>query len=205
MNNYLFIYTTLICVLLLATTTLIYFSVKKEITFKDGFYIFLGWVLCVLVLQTSVIGEDISKKMSFEIKAPQGLYSPIDEDSTITKESLYQYLINTRISNPKIIYCQAILESSNFTSELYKKNNNLFGMKLPKNRITSGSGVCGTYQKYHNWRESVSDYMLWVIQNNASSLDESSYLKLLSKIYAEDPKYIEKLKNIINNTNFEKL
>lgn len=204
MNANLTTYTISFCFIILTSTALLYFSWKEVLTYRQWAYIGLGIFISFITYAFVETGFQINKKLTFEVSSDVTLCTQIDEDTTITKEKLYDYLKNTRISNHKIIYCQALIESGYFKSDLYKKNNNLFGMKLPKNRITSGSGVCGTYQKYNNWRESVSDYMLWMVQNNASELDESSYLKLLGKIYAEDTKYVQKIEKLLKESNFER-
>ncbi len=206
MNSVFLIYSLWLILAILAIGFSIYFSIVKPIiTKRDVLFLGIGVFLLVNSIGLSNSGHEINEKLSFNMKAPDGLYSPINMDSTITSKSLYQYLLNTKIGNPRVIYCQAVIESNSFKSELYKRNFNLFGMKLPEVRVTSGSALTGIYQKYSNWRESVTDYMLWAIQNKTSMLNEEQYINYLQKIYAEDPNYGTKIRKMLKEIDFKKL
>jgi len=104
-----------------------------------------------------------------------------------------------RVPHYKIVLAQAKLESGNYKSELYKSNFNLFGMKVVTRRVSNSSSSNNGYQSYCNWRESVMDYVLWQFTNKVDKLTQDEYLDYLSQKYAEDPKYVIKLKEIINN------
>lgn len=52
------------------------------------------------------------------------------------------------------------LETGHLTSNFYKKNNNLFGMKFPRKRKTLARNNNG-FAKYENWQESIKDFKLW--------------------------------------------
>jgi len=206
MNSIFLIYSVWLILAILAIGCSIYFSIIKPIiTKRDALFLGIGVFLLVNSIGLGNTGYEINEKLSFNMKAPDGIYSTSDGDSVVTPKKLYQYLLNTRISNPEVIYCQAIIESNSFKSELYKRNRNLFGMKLPEARVTSGSAVTGIFQKYANYRESVADYMLWAIQNQTSVLTEDQYINYLQKIYAEDPNYAVKIRKMLKETDFKKL
>ena len=102
------------------------------------------------------------------------------------KEGLKEALEYYDVKHPHIVYAQAILETGNFTSRLCKENNNLFGLYNSKNK---------RYYKFNHWSEGVIAYLAFVQYKYKDDID---YYKFLEKInYAEDPKYINKLKEII--------
>ncbi len=98
---------------------------------------------------------------------------------------------------PDVVLAQARLETGNFTSKVFKENNNLFGMKLPKVRSTTAIGEQNSHATYANWLQSVVDYKLWQDDVVKKHRTKRAYLKYLSKNYAEDKKYIHKLKQML--------
>lgn len=154
------------------------------------------------VLKTA---NEISDKFKVTILVPDGFFSDIQYDSIsnpISDEILYNYLDMMRVPHAKIIVAQSILESNNFQSALFKRQNNFFGMKVPRVRIsTTGQGK-GDYKDYNTWQECATDYIFWMYHHNAHKLSEHEYFKLLGKIYAEDPEYTNKLKNIISKMKY---
>lgn len=121
---------------------------------------------------------------------------PIEvEEETITFKDSVVNLINTLdIHSPKVVLAQAILESGHFKSKVFKENNNLFGMKEPSIRKTLALGTKNGHAYYKNWKDSVIDYYLYQeAYHNIKEPKDEKYLKRLSRSYAEDPKYIQKL------------
>lgn len=121
------------------------------------------------------------------------IYNPTP---TINYINLYNTIVSMGIKFPDIVFTQAILESDHFKSNLAKRNNNLFGMKLPRVRETTaiGKGRSG-YAKYETWEDSVKDYLHWqnhMVKNKNKT--RSEYFKLLGRIYATDKNYEIKLK-----------
>jgi len=117
--------------------------------------------------------------------------------STITHEKLFDKINEYNIKYPDIVFAQAVLESANFKSVLFKKNNNLFGMKVPKTRKTTAINKTG-YSKYESIDDSIQDYFLfqeYVMRKKDMSRNE--YLSYIGKNYAYDKKYLEKINNII--------
>ena len=124
----------------------------------------------------------------------------------ISKLNLYNKIIESGVKFPDIVYAQAILESGNFKSKVFKKNNNLFGMKVPKQRKTFAIGKSKKgYAKYDHWTTSVDDYIEW--QNyhlkKYSSFSRNDYMALLNRIYSTNNNYVTLLKSIFKN--FQKL
>jgi uncharacterized FlgJ-related protein len=88
---------------------------------------------------------------------------------------------------PDVVLAQARLETGNFTSKVFRENNNLFGMKLPRVRNTTAIGEQNSHATYANWLQSV-------VKKHRT---KRAYLRYLSKNYAEDKKYIHKLKQML--------
>lgn len=95
-----------------------------------------------------------------------------------------------------IAVAQSIIESGSYTSDVYTKANNCFGMKLAKQRPTTAIGEYKGYAKYKNVRDCLIDYALWQ-QNNLSGINTNEdYFKLLERVYAEDKDYINKIRQL---------
>lgn len=99
------------------------------------------------------------------------------------------------IEHPHIVFAQMRIESGNFKSNISTTNNNFFGMKHPKQRITTSKGNKNGYASYENWALSIVDYGLWQ-RRCASGLTEDEYYALLKDKYAEDDNYVPKVKGI---------
>ena len=112
-----------------------------------------------------------------------------------SKENMMRLIYDLNIAHPDIVIAQAIIESGNFKSNIFKENNNLFGMKMPEYRKTTAIGINRGHAVYRNWRESVIDYALWQ-GKRARYQTKSQYLRRL-RSYATDPNYITKIKKRI--------
>lgn len=112
-----------------------------------------------------------------------------------TRENLKQYLLEKEILHPEIVYAQAVLETGDFTSRIFRENHNLFGMKLAKKRRTLAIGEQYGHACYNNWQESVDDYLLWQkMWVKTPTRTEYQYYKLLDRTYAEDTTYVDIVK-----------
>ena len=97
-----------------------------------------------------------------------------------TTTEVAKELVRQGVPHSKIVLAQARLETGNFTSGRCKRDNNLFGIKHN-----------GRYAKYRTWQDSIKDYK----QRISSRYDGGCYYAFLKRIkYAEDKKYINKLK-----------
>ena len=120
----------------------------------------------------------------------------INENQCVDEDLLMNMLIEQRVKHPKIVMAQAIIESGTFTSNVYRNSNNLFGMKLPRQRTTTAIGSYNGYAKYKGWQNSVHDYAIYQ-SLYYKGLGKDAYLNKLSESYAEDPGYIGKIKKLI--------
>jgi len=90
------------------------------------------------------------------------------------------------IKHPEIVLRQACLESSFFTSSLWRRANNPFGFFYK-----------GEYLTFNHWKDAVDYYKTW--QNKR--YEGGNYYLFLDRIgYAEDSLYEIKVKNINLNT-----
>lgn len=112
-------------------------------------------------------------------------------------DSLKNFINLMNLDHPDIVYAQAKLESGNFKSNIFIKNNNLFGMKNPTIRNNLSIGKKNGYAYYKNWRHSVIDYALYQ-STYLNDKSRNEYLKYIKDNYAKDPNYINKLNNILN-------
>lgn len=99
------------------------------------------------------------------------------------------------VQHPHIVLAQMKLESGHYQSKLAKENNNYFGMKHPRQRLTMSMGEKNGYAHFRSWAYSILDYALWQ-KRYAYDLDEQEYLQKIGSVYAEDEEYIRKVKNL---------
>lgn len=105
------------------------------------------------------------------------------------KDGLIEALEYYGVHHKEIVYAQAIWETGYFKSKLYLTHNNLFGLK----------GRNG-YMKFSHWSESVIAYKNRI--QNRYKEGENYYLFLKRIRYASDSRYIQRIKNLVNNLKF---
>lgn len=126
-----------------------------------------------------------------------------EELPKFSKEALWCYILEKNILHPEIVYAQAVLETGNFKSKIFRENHNLFGMKLAKVRPTVATGERYKHATYCHWTDSVDDYLLWQQMWQKTPIEtEHQYFKLLDRLYAEDPNYIKVVK-LVRERNYE--
>jgi flagellum-specific peptidoglycan hydrolase FlgJ len=99
---------------------------------------------------------------------------------------------------------QSIIETGHWTSNIFKKNNNLFGMKQAYRRVNTAKGTQHNHAFYESWEESVYDYAFYQCRYLSGITNEDDYFQYLSKSYAEDPNYIKRLKDVIEKEQLHK-
>lgn len=121
----------------------------------------------------------------------------IKEHNKFNKTAMVQYMKQINIKFPHIVYAQAILESTDFTSNIFKENNNCFGMKVATSRQTTNQGAQYDHAVFETWKDCVIDYALYQARYLSSIKNEEQYFEYLEQSYAEDTAYVNKLRNII--------
>jgi len=106
-----------------------------------------------------------------------------------SEKALVQMLEDLNVKYPHVVLAQAILETGHFKSEIFKQNNNLFGMKEAKVRQHTADGTNLGHACYDSWQESVIDYALYQARYLSHIKSESEYLLYLNERYAESGNY----------------
>lgn len=127
--------------------------------------------VCIINLQSNNKNPEYQVPEFFSAKVP-------------TKELVYECAKYYNIEYPEIVVAQSILETGYYKSKGCTEHNNLFGLYDSKNK---------RYFKFNTWQESVEAYKN-MIQYKYKSGDYYLFLKKIG--YAEDPEYINKIKNI---------
>lgn len=121
-----------------------------------------------------------------------------DKMNEFSPENLKAYILSLNIKFPHIVYAQAVHETGNFKSKIFKENNNLFGLKLATRRPSTSLGVDNNHAYYSLWKQSVVDYAFLQSSFIYKIRTENEYYQYLSEYYAEDPSYVIKVKRIAN-------
>lgn len=103
----------------------------------------------------------------------------------------------------KYIVSQSVHETGNFTSKIFKENNNLFGMKMPEIRETTAKGSKYGHAIFGSIEGSLDDYtMFWRARKMpAIFANIGAFVAVLKKkAYFEDSEQ-NYLKGLINAYN----
>jgi len=182
---------------------MIYFFDKKELTYKNVTkklitYSVIGCIISTLVVSSLMlyIFNDV-KYITEETRL-----SILKEKNEFSSEKLKNALISLNIRFPHIVYAQAKLETGNFSSKIFKENNNLFGMREANVRPTTNKGTENNHAYFDSWYDSVLDYAFYQASYLSDIKTESEYFQYLGQNYAEDPNYIQVLQKVINAEKF---
>ena len=127
------------------------------------------------------------------------------EKKNFKPDSVYSYLMELKAPFPHILYAQAIIESGNFKSDLFRSNNNCYGMKNPNRRVTTSIGDQYGYAMYRSWKDCVIDRCFYNSLYLGDIETENQYYEYLSKSgYAEDPNYIIKVRELASKIKNDK-
>jgi hypothetical protein len=146
--------------------------------------------LIINLAMTPAQKKAIAKKID-----PKPKYIP-KLDSTFSQEALVKYVYSLNVRFPHIILAQAHLESGKFTSGIFVKNNNLFGMRQARLRPTTNKGSRNGFAKYDHWRDSVMDYILYYAVYMHKFKTEEAYYAYLDRSYANNPHYSKLIRKI---------
>lgn len=111
-------------------------------------------------------------------------YDDFFKDQEATGTSMLVACEYYGVKYPSIVTAQAILESGNFKSEIFKKHNNPFGLYNSKAK---------DYYKFNHWTEAIIAYQT-MIEYKYEGGDYYSFLDSIG--YATDQDYIRKVKAI---------
>lgn len=163
-------------------------------------------VLCVFSLGMNVYLGIKNKELKDFVARNIEYIEVYNDTAIIDTTSWYDFVLQEceyyHIQHPQIVYAQAVLESGNFMSDLYKNNCNIFAMTRVKSRPTTQLNK--TIEDTSRWGiycepwDCFADYAIWQGMY-ANNLSDEQYLDRLQQVYAEDPHYKQKLIKIIKS------
>jgi uncharacterized FlgJ-related protein len=120
-----------------------------------------------------------------------------------TEKNLAQELKRQGVMYPDVALAQSMLETGYFKSNIFLDNNNLFGMKHPRQRPTLSKGPNRGHASFNNWQDSVKDYKMWQDYNKLSNLSKNQYIAKLNRIYCMPPScgsnnYAKKVQSLLS-------
>jgi uncharacterized FlgJ-related protein len=150
------------------------------------------WV--IVILTTSFIPGPTLQKV---VNVNKVVYYSAIDDLEFSEENLMIVIKRMGIRFADIVLAQAKLETGNFTSKSFTIHNNLFGMKIPKSRLTVATGERFGHASYEHWTYSVMDYALFQSTFARKIRTRKGYMRYLSRNYAEDENYINKIGKLL--------
>ena len=170
-------------------------------------YIKVKWPRWLLI--SSVVMVTLSLVTTFSISLNEKIIEQkiiviVNKQNKFDGVKLTDKIKSMNFQFPEIIYAQALLETDSFRSNIFKENNNLFGMKRATIRVNVASGVQYDHAVYSNWMDSLFDYALYYATYLSQIKTEDDYFSYLSQFYAEDKRYVDKLKLIIKRYDLKK-
>lgn len=143
-----------------------------------------GILIWLSALTYRVINQEKPPNIEFELKLNDSEFMKDWDANDSTMLIACEYY---GVKHPRIVTAQAILESGNFKSELFRKYNNPFGLYDSKKK---------DYFKFKHWTDAIVAYISMVEYKYKGG----DYYKFLERLpYAKDKKYIDKVKAIESN------
>ena len=175
--------------------TLLFEKIKTLNVIILGFGALMGLYL--------ILGFTSNNKKNIEYSLQEEKLILIKDNNKFSETKLIEKINQLNFKFPYIILAQAKLESGNFKSNVFLENNNMFGMKEAKLRANLAKGTNRSHAYYENWQDCVLDYALYYSTYLYKLRTEREYFEYLRQNYAEDPTYIQRLKNIIKKQNLK--
>lgn len=176
--------------------TLEYEKMKISYFIKMGLFILFLFIL---------IGFSVVPRPTINNLTPEEKIILVREYNGFSKESLIKKINELNFKFPHIVLAQSYQETGNFKSKIFIQSNNMFGMKQAVSRINLAKGTKYNHAYYNSWDESLYDYALFYACYLSKIKTEGEYYSYLQKYYAEDPNYVERLKQIIKKNNLKQL
>jgi len=145
---------------------------RELVNFKILHYTMVGVIVGI------TIGFSIFGRIPRDILIIKPTYKEFDESQLISEVK------RLKLKHKSIIIAQARYESRHYSSNIWKENHNLFGMKLSVTRPSTAIKKNRGHAVYINWKQSVLDYALWQA-SFARHMSKKKYLKYLKDNYAE--------------------
>lgn len=145
----------------------------------------ITWRGLLLFLLSSLLSEMLLRILNR--RSDQNMKPEQNKDA----EKIYSLLLSRQFSTKqaRFIVAQAAHETGGFTSDIYKENNNCFGMKLARVRKTTATGENKGHAVYRNIENCIEDFKIYYInfQYLPAYQDIKAYVEALKKRgYFED-------------------
>ena len=180
-------------------------SLKKESVLNNIkrnyiFYIIFSTLISLLsiFLFKLLFIPNISLKEVPSLKSKYEKVCIAEVQNNFTEEKFINKIKQLNLNYPHIVYAQAMLESGNFTSKIFKENNNMFGMKQARVRINLAKSTQYNHAYFETWEDCLLDFAFHRATYFSKLKTEQDYYNYLGKYYAEDPSYVGKLKSMVN-------
>ena len=175
---------------------------ERELRFENKI-VTLAFIIFGLIVFSILIGFTLGyyagKAKSIDSLSTKEKVIVINAMDPFKVDSLKDYLHQLNVKFADVVYAQAQLETNGFTSNIFRENHNLFGMKQAMKRSSTNKGEQFGHAYYDTWRESVLDYALFQCKYLSDINTRDEYLQYLRQNYAEDPNYYNKLVKLLNN------
>lgn len=166
---------------------------------------FLFIIASIIAFVSGLIGKNIGKSNSIMEYSEMEKMVLIREADGFSQEKLVTMIKELNIKYPHIVLAQSMIETGKWKSKIFLENQNLFGMKEAKMRITTAGGTQYNHAFYNHWRESVYDYAFYQCRYLHNLRSEDEYYQYLAANYAEDPNYLRAVKALIEKENLKAL
>jgi len=162
---------------------------KKAILIKLVFWLFPLAGFCPQ-------GSEKQTKLDFMVKKAE--FEKTIYHKEFSYELLQQAIYFQQIERPDIVLRQAMLESGNFTSDIFLNANNIFGIRRAKIRLTPAIDEYKGHAKYLHWYDSTRDYKYLQDYYKELGYKTDDYFLFLEQIpYATNPNYTTILKELV--------
>lgn len=187
---------------------MIYTYCKDSLVFRQirlSSYFKIGTIFLIMFASASYMAYKIGLRNSIQNLTSEERITLINEKDSFSREKMATMLHDLNVKFPWIPMAQSMIETGQWKSEVFLENNNLFGMREAKSRITTSIGTNLNHAEYNSWRESVYDYAFYQSRYLGNIKSEAEYYQYLDASYAEDPGYIKKIKQIVESHSLKKL
>lgn len=152
----------------------------------------------VLMVSSFIFGRFLRFQSLDDYEKELVVVSLEKEKNKFSEDKFVSELKRLNVKFPYIVMAQAIAETGHYKSQVFKENNNLFGMKQATVRINTAKGTQNGHAYYDNWYQSVYDYAFYQCRYLGQINSENEYYLYLSNSYAEaGDGYVKLLKEII--------
>lgn len=124
-------------------------------------------------------------------------------------EMIVNRFIYVNLEIAQFIACQSALETAYGQSRIYFENHNLFGMRVPKVRLSNCVGEKYGHAVYSDYLCSLYDFFYWLQFNGFSQKDlfgkyEAYVKKFRSSPFNPSPHYVDLIISILTNYKIQK-